>query len=49
MQNLNCLKKHMKVKGGVFEKGTSGRGEGKQEKIIGGEYDQSTLYTCMKI
>jgi hypothetical protein len=49
IHDLTTTKKAMKVEVGVFEKrkGASGRGKG-QERVIGGEYDQNTLYTCTK-
>jgi hypothetical protein len=31
------------------KKGLMGGGKGRQEKVMGSEYDQSTLYTCMKM
>jgi hypothetical protein len=41
--------KDMKVKGGLLGiwKGKGGR-SGWREKVMGGEYDQSTLYACME-
>jgi hypothetical protein len=52
MQNLD-FKNDMKVEEGLLGKmkRPSGRGEGKQERVQrnGGQYDQSTLCTRMKM
>jgi hypothetical protein len=47
MWNLDFLKEDINVEVGLFgkRKGTMS----KQERILGGEYDQNTLYTYMKM